>query len=92
MRTMLWTIFLVVALQGMAGASTALASPTEKVATAETLSPPDGATRLEASSLRIQPSSRSESERTPVRRQPQVLSKSFSNPKPVRIYWFFGGR
>jgi hypothetical protein len=91
MRTALLTVFLVVALQGMAGASTVVAAPTEKVA-AETLSPQDSATRLEASALRIQPSSRSESDRKPVRAQPQVLSKSFSNPKPVRIYWFFGGR
>ena len=93
MRTVLWTVFLVVALQGMATASIALASPTaERVATAETLSGPDGTTRLEASSLRIQPSSRSESERKPVRTQPEVLSKTFANPKPVQIYWFFGGR
>ena len=94
MRTVLWTVFLVVALQGMAAASTAFASPTaERVATAETLSVPDGTpTRLEASSLRIQSSSRGESERKPVRTQPEVLSKNFSNPKPVQIYWFFGGR
>ena len=92
MRTVLWTVFLVVALQGIGAASTALAAPAEKVATAETLSPPEGATRLEASSLRLQPSSRSDAERKSARTQPQVLSKSFSTPKPVRIYWFFGGR
>jgi hypothetical protein len=87
---MLWPVF-----RG-AGAwpSIALASPTtERVATAETHSVPDGTpTRLETSSLRIQPSSRSESERKPVRTQREVLSKNFANPKPVQIYWFFGGR
>lgn len=94
MRKVLWTVFLVAALQGVAAASTALASPpAERVATAETVSVPDGTpTRLEASSLRIQPSSRGESVRKPVRTQPEVLSKNFSNPKPVQIYWFFGGR
>jgi hypothetical protein len=93
MRTVLWAVFLVVALQGMAAASTALASPTaERVATAEGLSVSDGTSRLEANSLRIQPGSRSDSERKPVRTQPEVLSKNFSNPKPVQIYWFFGGR
>jgi hypothetical protein len=94
MRTVLWTVFLVVALQGMATASTAFASPAaEGVATAETLSVPDRTpTRLEASAIRIQPAARSDSERKPVSAEPQVLSKSFANPKPVQIYWFFGGR
>ncbi len=91
MRTVLWAVFLVVALQGMAAASTALASPrAERVATAEALSVSDGTTRLEA--VRTQRSSRSDGERKPVRTQPEVLSKNFSNPKPVQIYWFFGGR
>jgi hypothetical protein len=76
----------------MATASTAFASSAGKrVATAEALSVPDSATtRLEV--VRTQPSSRSESEAKPVRVQPQVLSKNFANPKPVQIYWFFGGR
>jgi len=94
MRKVLWTVVLVVAFQGVAAASTALAAPTaERVDSAETVSVPDGTpTRLEASSLRIQPTSRGESARKPVRTQPEVLSKNFSNPKPVQIYWFFGGR
>jgi hypothetical protein len=94
MRTALWTVLLVVAIQGIAAASTALASPAEKVATAETTSVPDSTTRsrLEASALRTQSGPRSDSERKPVRTEPQVLSRTFANPKPVRIYWFFGGR
>jgi hypothetical protein len=93
MRHLLWTVFLVVAIQGMAAASTAHASPTAEKATLEPIPVPQSAsTRLEASSLRIQPSSRSESERKSDRTQPEVLSKNFANPKPVQIYWFFGGR
>ena len=77
-----------------AGSTAALASPTdEKVAAVETVSAPESnATRLEASAMRIQPSSRSESERKSERTQPEVLSKNFATPKPVQIYWFFGGR
>ena len=91
MRTALWAVFLVIAIQGMAAASTeALAAPTgERVATAEAVAD-STTTRLEA--VRTPPSSRSDTERKPVRFQPQVLSKSFANPKPVQIYWFFGGR
>ena len=95
MRKVLWTVFLVVALQGMAaaGTSTAFASPTsEPAATTETVAVPDRTTRLEASSLRIQPASRAEAERKPARAQQEVLSRNFANPKPVQIYWFFGGR
>lgn len=100
MPKVLWTVFLVVALQGIAAAatSTAFASPTsEPVATTEsvateTVAVPDRTTRLEASSLRIQPASRAETERKPPRTQPEVLSRNFANPKPVQIYWFFGGR
>ena len=95
MRNALWTVFLIVVIQGMAAGSTAvLASPTgEKVAAAEAVSAPESnTTRLEASVMRIQASSRSENEGKTVRTQPEVLSKNFASPKPVRIYWFFGGR
>jgi len=95
MRNVLWTVFLIVAIQGMAAGSTAaLASPTEeKVAAAEAVSAPESnATRLEASAMRIQPSSRGENEGKTVRTRPDVLSKNFASPKPVHIYWFFGGR
>jgi hypothetical protein len=93
MRTMLWTVFLVVALQGMASASTAFASPTDMKSSAQTRSVPssDVATaRLDA--LGVQPPLAVGNERTPIQTQPQVLSKNFSSPKPVQIYWFFGGR
>jgi len=95
MRTVLWTAFLVVAVQGMASASTALASPTAErapVAAAETTDTPDTTTRLEADASRMQPSLRVEAERKTARSEPQVLSKNFPSPKPVQIYWFFGGR
>ena len=93
MRTMLWTVFLVVALQGMASASTVFASPTDMKSPAQTRSAatPDIATaRLDM--LRVQPPLAAESDRKPIQTQPQVLSKNFSSPKPVQIYWFFGGR
>jgi hypothetical protein len=43
---------------------------------------------------KAEPQSRSvtERERARMNYQPQVLSKSFQSPKPVQIYWFFGGR
>ena len=92
MRTMLWTVFLVVALQSMASASTAFASPTDMKPSAQTraVATPDvGTARLDT--LRVQPLA-VESERKPIQTQPQVLSKNFASPKPVQIYWFFGGR
>ena len=93
MRKVLWTVFLVVAFQGMAAASTALASPTAEKATAETLSVRESTTaRFEADAVKTRPGLRTESERKALRSQPEVLSKNFSNPKPVQIYWFFGGR
>jgi hypothetical protein len=86
MRTVLWTVFLVVALQGIASASTAFASPGAVNASV----PADTVSRPEAAAA--QPSPRTDAERRPVRSQPQVLSKNFPSPKPVQIYWFFGGR
>ena len=94
MRKVLWTVFLVVAIQGMAAASTALASPTaERTTAAETLSVPERTTaRFDADALKTRPSLQTASERKVPRSQSEVLSKNFSNPKPVQIYWFFGGR
>ena len=91
MRTALWTVFLVVALQGIASASTALASPdvnspTQAVSASNAVAGPD------ADVLKAQPSPSADAERKPVRNPPQVLSKNFQSPKPVQIYWFFGGR
>ena len=93
MRTVLWTVFLVVALQGIASASTALASP--DVNSPTPVSASDGqnaAAGPDADMLKAQPSPSPDAERKPVRNQPQVLSKNFQSPKPVQIYWFFGGR
>jgi len=94
MRTVLWTVFLVVAAQGMASASTA--SPTAErapVAAAATTDIADTATtRLEADAAKMQPSLRVNIEPKTARSEPQVLSKNFQSPKPVQIYWFFGGR
>jgi hypothetical protein len=92
---MLGTVFLAVALQGIALVSTAHASPTaaNSSALAESVSRPEStATRSDADALRAQPSPSADAERKPAPSQPQVLSKNFPSPKPVQIYWFFGGR
>jgi hypothetical protein len=94
MRTALWTVFLVVALQGITSASTALAS-TDVNTPAPAVSTPDGPSTVagpDADALKAQPSLRADDARKPVQSQPQVLSKNFQSPKPVQIYWFFGGR
>ena len=95
MRTVMWTVFLVVALQGMASASTAFASPTPATATVSSdvaSSPAASAERPDADTPKAEPAFRADSERKPAAGQPQVLSKNFQSPKPVQIYWFFGGR
>ena len=95
MRTLSLTVFLYVALQGIASAATALASPIagESPARAETVSRTDtGADRLDLDDRRSAASFRATAERKPARSKAQVLSKDVSRPKPVRIYWFFGGR
>ena len=95
MRTALWTVFLVVALQGIASASTALAS-TDVNSPTPAVSAADAESTVAASNadvLKVQPSLRADAERNkPERSQPEVLSKNFQSPKPVQIYWFFGGR
>ena len=48
--------------------------------------------RFDADALQTRPSLQTASERKVPRSQSEVLSKNFSNPKPVQIYWFFGGR
>ena len=95
MRALLWTAILVVAAQGIALASTAAASPiaVEMSAPADASSRPDArAARLDAREARPQSSLTAQSERKPARSEAQVLSKNFPRPKPVQIYWFFGGR
>ena len=96
MRALLWTAILVVAAaQGIASAPTAAASPlaVEMSAPADPSSRPDGRTaRLDAQEVRPQASLNAQSGRKPARSESQVLSKNFPRPKPVQIYWFFGGR
>jgi hypothetical protein len=92
MRTVLWTVFLVVALQGIASASTAVASPTVVSSSASAEFSGLRPTRVDADALKAQPSQRPDAGRKAVPSQPQVLSKNFQSPKPVQIYWFFGGR
>jgi len=94
MRTVLWTVFLVVALQGIASASVAFGSPVAGHAAAQVdavSGTESGASRLNVHEDRAQASLRA-SERKPARSDAQVLSKNFPRPKPVQIYWFFGGR
>jgi hypothetical protein len=91
MRNVLCTAILI----GIASASTALASPTA----ANSSVPTDTAARTEVISSRpetressTRPSSQARSESKPESGERQVLSKNFQHPKPVQIYWFFGGR
>ena len=90
MRTALWTVFLVVALQGIASASTAFAST--DVTPASTVSAAEAPSPTVRADEKAQPSLRPEDQRRADSGQPQVLSKNFQRPKPVQIYWFFGGR
>jgi len=96
MRTALWAVFLVVALQGIASASTALASTEVNlpVAIVSATDVPSSTDRNDVDPIKAQPqpSLRADGDRKPTSRQPQVLSKNVQSPKPVQIYWFFGGR
>jgi hypothetical protein len=94
MRTALWAVFLVVALQGIASASTALASTEVNlpVAVVSATDVPSSTDRNDADPIKAQPQLRADGDRKPTSRQPQVLSKNVQSPKPVQIYWFFGGR
>lgn len=94
MRALLWTSILVVAAHGIVAASTAAASPIA----VEVSAPADVSGRTDARADRLgqearpQASLNAQSERKPARSETQVLSKNFPRPKPVQIYWFFGGR
>lgn len=95
MRTALCTVLLVVALQGIASASPALAPPTDANSSAPAVSAtgvPSAPAPVESDASKAQPTLRADAERKPLPIQPQVLSKNFQSPKPVHIYWFFGGR
>ena len=93
MRRTVWTVFFVVALQGLGVASSAQASPEDAnapahVSVASTASPSTGSRESD----RSRPTMQAEAVRAPVRNPSQVLSRTFSSPRPVQIYWFFGGR
>ena len=93
MRTVMWTVFLVVALQGIATASTAFASPIEGTPSASTVSDVSTpAARPDAEPPKADSQPAMSAERKQAGSRPQVLSKNFQRPRPVQIYWFFGGR
>jgi hypothetical protein len=95
MRTAFMTVFLIVALQGIASASTALAAPADANSSAPAASAtevPSATAPAESDASKAQPTQRTDSERKALPIQPQVLSKNFQSPRPVQIYWFFGGR
>jgi len=88
-------VFNTAILVAIASASAALASPN----TADSSVPADAVSRPEIIATRPgtgeasrQPSLQAQSESKPDRGERQVLSKNFQRPKPVQIYWFFGGR
>src|SRR5262245_59384830 len=89
MRTATLAIFLVVAVHGLASASPAFASPEASVSADPQVS--QDANRVGPSDAKdpSQPSLTAQTERKPVRSEPEVLSSNFARPKPVQIYWFF---
>ena len=92
MRTAFMTVFLVVALQGIASASAAFASTdaTPSVPAVSASEVPSSTARADAD--KAQPALPADAERKTLPSQPEALSKNFQSPKPVQIYWFFGGR
>lgn len=90
MRNVLCLAFLV----GVASTSVALASPiaANSSGRADAVSRPEVSSRTESGEASAQPSLQAQSENKTDRRERQVLSKNFQQPKPVQIYWFFGGR
>ena len=94
MRTVLWTVFLVVALQGMASASSAFASPMDENSSSAAVSAdvPSATASAHAEASKAQASPRADTARKSQPSQQQVLSKNFQSPRPMQIYWFFGGR
>jgi len=90
MRTLSLAVFLVVVLQAVASASSAHASPTEQAAA------PMRAHAKPAHVLAEENRSAAvlKGQREPVSqaRDARVLIRDVPRPKPVKIYWFFGGR
>jgi hypothetical protein len=91
MRTSTWAIFLFVSLKAVASVATAHAAPTtEPIATVA--GPSTAVDRPATDEQRSQRVVQVNHERKPETIQAKPLSKDFSSPKPVQIYWFFGGR
>jgi hypothetical protein len=91
MRTSTWAIFLFVSLKGIASVSAALAAPATEATPTPALAGPSAAVeRLASDEQRPRPLVQVNSERKPAPVEAKTLS--LSSPKPVQIYWFFGGR
>jgi hypothetical protein len=90
MRTSTWAIFLFVSLKGITSVSAALAAPAE--APQPVVPPAIAVARLGTDAQRTAPLVPADHERKPEPIQGKTLSRDFSSPKPVKIYWFFGGR
>ena len=92
MRASTWTIFLLVSLKGIASVSAALATPATEPDSA-IVRPAAAVESLSAGGQRSEtPGLQGNTERKPGPIEAKPLSKDFSSPKPVQIYWFFGGR
>ena len=92
MRSALWTVFLVVALQGIASASSAFASPMDENTSRASADVPSATEAVDAEGSKAQTSPRTDFDRKSRPSQQQVLSKNLQSPRPMQIYWFFGGR
>jgi hypothetical protein len=90
MRTVTLAIFLVVALNGIASASSAFASTSEPTPARPQQELNAGPVGFEQS--RSAPLLKAEAETKPERSTGSVVSREVPQPKPVQIYWFFGGR
>ncbi len=91
MRKVLCTAILV----GIASTSAALASPiaADSSVPSDVVSRPEAVvTRPGTGEVSPPPSLQAQSERRRDGAERQILSKNFQRPKPVQIYWFFGGR
>jgi hypothetical protein len=90
MRTVTLAIFLVVALHGIASASVAFASTSEATAARPQQELNAGPVGFQQS--RSAPLLKAEAETKPQRSAGNIVGRDVPQPKPVQIYWFFGGR
>lgn len=90
MRTVPLAIFLVVALNGFASASSVLASTSESTAARPQQELNAGPVGFEQS--RSAPLLKADAGSKPERRAASIVGRDAPQPKPVQIYWFFGGR